>query len=464
MGDTTIETRSGIVETLGAKCANGIQKWLPEPFLFAVILTVLAALLSITLTNQDPGEMVEHWYSGFWNLLGFSMQMVLILITGYVLAHAPIVRSGLSWVSDLPRSGAQAIVLVAVISLVLAWINWGFGVIIGALLAREVGKRAYANGVAVHYPLLCTAGYVGLGVSWHWGPSSSAPLISATPGHLFENLIGIVPTGETIFSSYAIWLLLLSLVYVPLVLYLMAPKTADRCRGIEHWLPEVTADSEADTNTQERQHSLQSFAEKLNNNRAVGAIVAIFGLGYVVNHFLSGGSLDINIVNFTLLMLGLGLFLRPQIYSASLNDAMRLSGGIVLQFPFYGGIMGMIGGSGLAVIMADWLIQVASAESLPVMVWLAAGVVNLFVPSGGGEWVVLGETIIRASQELGVPIGKSIIAFGTGDAWTNLFQPFWAIALLGVTGMKARDMFGYCVFLMIAMAPFLAALLTWLPY
>jgi short-chain fatty acids transporter len=312
--------------------------------------------------------------------------------------------------------------------------------------------------------VLCTAGYAGLGVSWHWGLSGSAPLLSATKGHVFEKLIGVVPTANTIFSSYAIWLMILSLIFVPLIMYLIAPKSADRCRGIEHWLPDAVKAGGPAGQAAASVPGKGNFADSINNSRIIGGLIALMGIIYIVMHFRGGGTLNLNIVNFTFLIVGMALYLRPYQYLVAFYDAVRAAAGVILQFPFYAGIMGMISLSGLAVIMAGWLINIANPTTFPMMAWLASGLVNLFVPSGGGEWAVLGETLIRAGQNLGVPIGKTIIAYGTGDAWTNLFQPFWAIALLGITGMRARDMFGYCITLMFALVPFFAILLTWLPY
>ncbi len=450
-----------VIERTGAAVAGNVQKWLPDPFLFAILLTFIALVMGMIFADQSPEQMVRHWYRGFWALLTFAMQMTLILITGYVLAHAPFVRPALDWLADLPRTGPQGVVLVTLLSLVFAWVNWGFGLVVGAIMAMEVAKRAYAKGIPVHYPVLCTAGYAGLGVSWHWGPSGSAPLLSATKGHFFEKLIGVIPTSETIFSSYALWLFVLSLIYVPLIMYLITPRSAARCRGIEHWVPDAVKKSRAAETTPTARRSV---ADAINNSRIIGGLIALMGIVYIVMHFYGGGTLDLNIVNFTFLTVGIALFLRPYAYLDAFYDASKAAGGVILQFPFYAGIQGMIQFSGLGVIMAGWLISVASPTTLPMMAWLASGFVNLFVPSGGGEWAVLGETLIRAGQQLNVPIGKMIIAYGTGDAWTNLFQPFWAIALLGITGMRARDMFGYCIVLLLALAPFFAILLTWLPY
>ncbi len=456
------ETAPSALERAGQRIAGNVQKWLPDPFLFAILLTFIALVMGMVFADQTAEKMVRHWYAGFWKLLAFAMQMTLILVTGYVLAHAPFIRPTLDRIADLPKTGGQAVVLVTLLALVFGWINWGFGLIVGAVMAVEVGKRAHAKGIPVHYPVLCTAGYAGLGVSWHWGLSGSAPLLSATKGHVFEKLIGVVPTSSTIFSSYAIWLMILSLIFVPLVMYLIAPKSAAHCRGIEHWLPEAVKGGAATAAPAATTGS--GIADKINNSRIIGGLIALMGIIYILMYFGGGGTLNLNIVNFTFLIVGLALYLRPYQYLLAFYDAVRAAAGVILQFPFYAGIMGMISLSGLAVIMAGWLINIANPTTFPMMAWLASGLVNLFVPSGGGEWAVLGETLIRAGQNLGVPVGKTIIAYGTGDAWTNLFQPFWAIALLGITGMRARDMFGYCITLLIALVPFFAILLTWLPY
>lgn len=460
--NTAAESRPSALERAGERVAGNVQKWLPDPFLFAILLTFIAFIMGMVFADQTAPKMIRHWYTGFWKLLAFAMQMTLILVTGYVLAHAPFIRPTLDRIADLPKTGGQAVVLVTLLALIFGWINWGFGLIVGAVMAVEVGKRAHAKGIPVHYPVLCTAGYAGLGVSWHWGLSGSAPLLSATKGHVFEKLTGIVPTSSTIFSSYAIWLMILSLIFVPLVMYLIAPKSAAHCRGIEHWLPEAVKGGAATAAPTAATGS--SIADKINNSRIIGGLIALMGIIYILMYFGGGGTLNLNIVNFTFLIVGLALYLRPYQYLLAFYDAVRAAAGVILQFPFYAGIMGMISLSGLAAIMAGWLISIASPTTFPMMAWLASGLVNLFVPSGGGEWAVMGETLIRAGQDLGVPIGKTIIAYGTGDAWTNLFQPFWAIALLGITGMRARDMFGYCITLLIALVPFFAILLTLLPY
>ena len=462
MTTAAVASQPGAIERIGDRVAVNVQKWLPDPYLFAILLTFLAFVMGLVFAGQTPAQMVRHWYGGFWQLLTFAMHMALILITGYVLAQHPAIHRILRTVAGWPKTGGQAVVLVALVGLVFAWINWGFGLVLGAVMAREVAIECERRGIPVHYPVLCTAGYSGLGVTWHWGLSGSATLLSATPKHAFESLIGVVPTSVTIFSGYALIMTVLALIYVPIILYLIAPKSADRCRGISHWDREAMARSDAKS---EAARGDGSIAEAINNSRIVGGLISIMALVFLVFHFvLDRKGLDLNIVIFVFLSLGLVLYLRPASYLQAFGEATPAAAGVLLQFPFYAGIMGMISLSGLGVIMAGWLINVATPGTFPVLAWLASGLVNIFVPSGGGEWAVLGETLLRAGKELGVPAGKTIIAFATGDAWTNLFQPFWAIALLGITRMTARDMFGYCIMLLVALVPFFGILLWLLPY
>lgn len=454
--------KQGFMEAIGHRISGNVQKWLPNPFLFAIILTFIAYIMGITIASQSPMEMVKHWYSGFWNLLTFAMQMVLILVTGYVLAYHAYTRRIIRALARVPSTGRQAAVLVAIVAMVLSWINWGLGLIVGAIMARETARQAYFKKIPVHYPVLCAAGYTGLGVVWHWGLSASAPLLSATKDHIFADLIGIIPSSETIFSGYGLILSILSVFFVSAVIYFLSPRSPERCRGIDYYVPDAIREEEKIT---EEQEQLISVADKINSSKVIGGLLALMGLTYIVFYFVvEGKGLNLNIVNFTFLFVGLALYMSPKSYMDNFYDAVKSSAGIILQFPFYAGIMGMISLSGLGVIMAGWLVHISSAGTFPIMTWLTGGLVNLFVPSGGGEWTVVGETILRAAQQLEVPIGKTIMAYAVGDAWTNLFQPFWAIPLLGITGMRARDIFGYCITLLFALVPFLAIVLTVIPY
>jgi short-chain fatty acids transporter len=448
-------------------------------FLFALILSYIVFIGGIIIQGAGPFQMVQYWYQGFWSLLTFMMQMVLILVTGYVVAYHPYVQRGLSWLTELPQSGAQAVVMVGVVAMIVSWIQWGLGLIVGAVLAREMGRTAKERNLSVHYPLLCVAGYMGMGLTWHWGLSSSAALLLNTPGNIFIEqgiLNSLVPTTATIFSTYALSLTVLAIIYAAICLYLLSP-TEDRTVGITEFVPERQLDGStttaADGGTAGEHEPDESddsgeptIGDRINNSRLIGGTIALVGVVMTIYVFATQGlgALNLNVMNFAFMFIGLALFTRPDAYQDQFYEAITATGGIVLQFPFYAGIMGMMNSSGLTTTIADAILQIATPATFPAIAWITAGIINIFVPSGGGEFTVIGPAIINAAQQLGVPVGQATIAYAVGDAHTNLFQPFWALPLLGITGVRARDMFGYAVTMLILLIPFLAIALTVIPY
>jgi short-chain fatty acids transporter len=329
-------------------------------------------------------------------------------------------------------------------------------------MAREMARNAHERGMAVHYPVLCAAGYSGLGLIWHWGLSGSAPLLSNVPGHFLEEVIGLVPANETIFSSYGIFNSLLILVFAIVICYLLHPRSAERCRGIEEYAPQYLKEEAA-----AEKPKLVTIADKIENNRWLAIITACLGIGAMVWWFGTKGfmkGIDLDSVNFCIIAIGLMLYRNPIAYVRAVYRGASAVGGIILQFPFYAGIQGVMVHSELAVTLANALARVATPFTMPVIAWLIAGFVNLFIPSGGGEWMTVGNTVMLAAKNIGAPFGQTVMAYAAGDAWTNMFNPFWAIALLGITGVRARDMFGYCIAIMIiAIIPY-ALGLTFIPY
>lgn len=464
MAEKKVPKKAGVppLEAMGHGIARNVERWMPDPFLFAIILVFIIFILGMIIERQNPYAMMEFMYKGFWGFLAFAMQMCLILVAGYAIAVNPRVRAVITWLCGLPRNGKQAVALIAFIALVLAWVNWGLGLVVGAYLAREMGRQAYFRKIPMHYPVLAVAGYSGLGLTWHWGLSASAPLLSTVEGHFLEKIIGVIPVNLTIFSSYALFNTLFVIVVGIIVLYLLHP-SPDRCRGIEQYAPHLI---EAEEVKVEKRKAV-TFADKIENSPWIALFMLVMMVGAMVWWFGTKGfmkGLDLNSVNFCFILVGLLLYMNPIEYVRAIVRGAAVVGGIILQFPFYAGIQGMMMHSGLAVTFAGWLTRLATPLTLPVICWFIGGVVNLFIPSGGGEWMTIGETMSRTSMALGVPAGKTIIAYAAGDAWTNLFQPFWAIALLAITSLRARDIFGYCIALMIlAIVPF-ALGLTFIPY
>ena len=456
------------VQKLGEVIADFVERWMPNPFLFAIILTYVAALAAWWSEGSSAAEIAVAWYSGFWVLLTFAMQMVIILVTGFVVAYHPIVKRGILRLVRLPRNGRQAVVLVGAGSMLTGWISWGLGLIFGAILAREMGKVAHRRSMAVHYPLLAVAGYMGMSLTWGWGMSSSAGLLQATDNNIFMQM-GIVdrviPASEWVFHSYPLILTALALLYGCLMLYLLAPPDRN-CRGIARYLPDE-ADAE-DAHPPAPAIARPSPADRINHSRILGGIIALTGVVMLGREFVTDpmGALDLNVFNFGFLMVGMLLYISPSRYQDEFNDAVKGSAGIILQFPFYAGIVGIMTGTGLVDTMTQSLLDISAAnpDVFPVVTWITGGVLNVFVPSAGSEWAIVGGPMMQAGAELGVPHGQTIAAYAVGDAHTNLFNPFWAIPLLAITGLRARDMFGYGITMMILLVPFIAVALYLLPY
>lgn len=470
------------VQKFGQAMSARVERWMPSPFLFAIILTYLAAVAAFLSEGAGPTDLALSWFGGFWDLLQFAMQMVLILVTAFVVAYHPRVKAVIDRLIRIPNSGRQSVLLVGFVSMVTGWISWGLGLIVGAIFAREMGEFADKKGMAVHYPLLCVAGYMGMSLTWHWGLSSSAGLLMNTPGNVFieQGVVdAVISTTETIFHPYALTLTAASIVYALIVLYLLSPPTANS-RGISEYVDiddeeaMEQADLETETSSSEESgvvadggtDSQPTPADRINNNKILGGVIALTGVAVTGYTFLTEGlgALDLNVLNFGFLMVGLALYTSPIDYLDEFYGAIESSAGIILQFPFYAGIIGIMTGTGLVNTITDYLISIATPQTYPVIAWITAGILNIFVPSGGGEWTIIGGSMLEAGAALGVEPGHTIMAYAVGDAHTNLFQPFWAIPLLAITGMRARDMFGYAITMLILLTPYLAAILFVLPY
>ncbi|WP_459882468.1 short-chain fatty acid transporter [Halorubrum gandharaense] len=486
------------IQRFGQGMSQRVERWMPSPFLFAIILTYVAAVAAFLSEGAGAVEIATSWYGGFWDLLEFAMQMVLILVTAFVVAYHPWVKSGIDRLIRVPNNGTQAVLLVGGVAMVTGWISWGLGLIVGAIFAREMGELADRKGMAVHYPLLCVAGYLGMSLTWGWGMSSSAALLQATEGNIFMEqgvVDGVIGATQTIFHPYALTLTVVSLVYALILLYLLNPPEENRF-GISRYVdidggdeelvekqdldtgkavdeePDVVADGghpddvAADGGDNPRDDDGSDPADKINNSKVLGGIIALTGIGLTINAFMTQGldALDLNVLNFGFIAVGLALYTSPIDYLEEFYDAVESSAGIILQFPFYAGIIGIMTGTGLVDTITEFLLSIATPATYPVIAWITAGVLNVFVPSAGGEWTIIGGPMMEAGQELGVENGQTIMAYAVGDAHTNLIQPFWAIPLLAITGMRARDMFGYAITMMILLTPYLAVILYVLPY
>ncbi|MGB2260352.1 MAG: short-chain fatty acid transporter [Porticoccaceae bacterium] len=413
-----------------------MQRWLPDTFVIAIILTAVVFLTGMFVQGQGIGAMADHWGNGVWKLLGFSMQMVLILVLGTVLAMSRPVKAALRAIAQRASTPAQGILLVTLASMLALWVNWGFGLVVGALLAREVASHVKNS----HFPLLIAAAYSGL-LIWHSGLSGSIPLkiASASDDALSQLLNGqSVPLLETIFAWQNIAIIIALAISLPILNILMMPDKNSRLGLTIEEEPEPAVDLTA-----------MSPAEKLEHYPIINYLLVALAAVYLFGFFSSGRSVSLNEINLCLLLAGLALHINPRNYLNAMSSAIGTSSGIILQFPLYAGVMGMMVGSGLAAEMSQWFVDVSTAQSFPVITFLSAGVVNFFVPSGGGQWAVQAPIVVPAAAELGVPLSKAAMAVAWGDAWTNMIQPFWALPLLALSGLNLRQIMGYCVVILL---------------
>ena len=440
-------------------CVKLVQRFLPEPFIFAVILTIIAFLVAMPVCRQTPLEVIEHWGGGVWSLLAFAMQMALVLVCGSALAAAPSVKKGISALAGLPKTPAGAIALVTGISAVACWLNWGFGLIVGVIFAKEIARKLRG----VDYRLLIASAYSGF-VVWHAGISGSIPLTMATPGSGLKEITrgalqNPVPISQTVLDPHNIIMVVLVIAALVLVNSLMHPK-AGQVISVDPLLLQEEPEKPA--------VKPDTPAEKMENSRLLSWIIALLGLSYVViKLFFRGGSLDLNTVILIFLFLGIILHKTPLAYVNAFTKSASGAAGILLQFPFYAGIMGILMGTGksgicLGTVISDGFINISTPTSYPLFTFLCAAILNMFVPSGGGHWAIQAPIMFTAGADLGVDPGLTGMAIAWGDAWTNLIQPFWAIPALAIAKLNAKDIMGFCLIaLFVSGAIICAGLLVW---
>lgn len=458
---SNVKKKRGFIESLANASTMVMQKFLPDAYIFAVILTIIVFIASLIATKQNFISIVGHWGKGVWSLLAFSMQMVLVLVTGHVLALSPPFKKLLDHLSNIPKTPAQGIALVSIISYTACILNWGFGLIIGAIYAKEIAKKVKA----IDYRLLIASAYSGF-VLWHAGFSGSVPLViaggdlSATGGSLTE----AVPVSQTLFSSYNIFIVVGMWILLPIINVLMHPKNEEDVFVIDPNL--IKEDVEVKKITKE-DFKKMTPAEKLENGCFINYILAFIGFVYIVYYFVNSAKqgkfdLNLNIVNLIFLMLGVFLHRTPRSLLDAFVEASKGASGIILQFPLYAGIMGIMTGASaegvsLASIISNFFVNISTVKTFPLFTFLSAGIVNLFVPSGGGQWVVQGPIMMPAGLEIGVDPAKTAMCIAYGDSWTNMIQPFWALPALGLAKLGARDIMGYTLIVLIVSGLVIAA-------
>lgn len=415
-----------------------MRHFLPDAYLFAILLTFLSAILALVFTGAGFTKLITTWGDGIYGIIAFAFQMILILVTGHCLALTPAVNRILVAIAAAGETPVKAGMIVAFAAAICSWLNWGFGLVVGGLLALEIAKRSRA----VDFPFLIASAYSGF-VIWHQGLSGSIPLVIATSKHaqnFIEKMTGaVVPVSQSIFQPFNLVPAILLVVTLPILMAMIRPKDEEAIPIPTEKLSEIAA-GPASTALPEN----PTLAERIDHSYTINMIFGLMGLVYLYYHFSTKGfDLNLNIVIFIFFIAGVILHGKPINYIRAVNTAIKGAGGIALQFPLYGGIQGIMIGTGLAKVIAGWFVALSSAETFYLFQFWAAGVINMFIPSGGGQWAAQGPITMEAAKMMGIDATRSAMMVAWGDQWTNMIQPFWALPLLGLAGLSARDIMGY---------------------
>lgn len=445
--------------SLSEKFIRAFQRILPSPLAIAIILSLFTLLLAQILTKPasvSQGkyfiQLVTSWESGLWDSSGgglyFAFQMMLILVLGHILALTPLAGKLINTLTKYCTNTANSAVIVALGAMSLGMINWGLGLIFGAIIARKVGEKFAAENKPLNYGIVGAAAYATM-MTWHGGLSGSATTKSMEEGYIpammvnmgFEgNFPNNVSFNETIGSGMNIFLSLFTILSVTLLLYFLGK------RNKQEQIPDLKPQQSDETKS--TPVNLKG-AEKLDYSKIFGIGLGVAFLSYGIYQAItyegssSLGFIQLNFINFMFLGLSLALHQNLNNFSRALETSIGDISGILIQFPLYFGILAIMNNSGLIELFSDSITSIATEKTLPLYTFFSAGVVNFFVPSGGGQWAIQGPIIIQTTMQIGADLPKNILAMAYGDQLTNMLQPFWALPLLGITKLKPYQLLPY---------------------
>lgn len=434
-----------------SSCVYVFERVMPDPFVIVILLTVVVALCALVFAPKGTPEVIlSGWYKGIFGIFTFAFQMVLVLVTGYALASAPVIKAGLRAVSRLAVGPCSAVVLVFVVGAIATFLNWGFGLVVGALLSKQVARK-----VRVDFAWLVAAAYSSW-VLWAFtGMSSSIALSIASAGNplniVEQHTHAIVPLSHTVFATWNLLAGAVAMILIPAVFVLMRPAAKDVIAANADLLE--AEEAAADAGNDARSHT---FAGALERSHLCALVFVVAGAAYLATHWMRQGvSLDINTVIFIFLLAGLCLHGTSRRYVNAVTEAAKVTGPMLLQYPFYGGIMGIMGATGLAEVVAHAYIHVASGTTLPFLSYLASGLITLFIPSGGGHWAVQGPFTIPAAMHLGASLPGTSMAIAAGEMAGSLLQPFWAIPVVAIAGVGVQRVLGFTLVIFLTAGSFL---------
>ncbi len=451
------DERPGALARFALAMTAWTERWVPDAFVFALVATVVVVAAALATTPTGVLEVADIWGSGFWELIPFTMQMALVIITGYVLASSPPMGRLIRWLASVPTTGRGAVAWVTLFALVSSWFNWGFSLAFSAVLVRQVARRM----PAVDYRALAAASVLGLGSIWAQGLSGSAALQMASPGALQPRIReivaaqGVVPDGiiglsHTIFLWQSLVSVLIEIVVVVAVMWLATPPPERSCTARDLG---IALDDEQ---TPPAPGALTP-GTWLEHSRLLSLFIAGLGFVYLFRYFARAAeplnALTLNVVNLAFLLAGVLLHGTPARLLHAVRVATPSVWGVILQYPFYAGIAAVITGTHLSRDLANAFVSVSTPATYPMVVAIYSAVLGVFVPSGGSKWVVEAPYVMDAAHALRVHLGWVVASYDLGEALANLVQPFWMLPVLGVLGLKARDIMGYTFVVFVVLTP-----------
>ena len=422
---------------LSKKFQFAADRIIPDSFVFCVILTLLAFIASLALTPSGPEKIVLGWYNGLWTMIAFAFQMSFMVVCCGAAAKAPLVEKFLSRAAQIPKTPSAAMVLLLVFGFVSSLINWAFSTILTPIFAMQLSR----NVKGLHFPLMIAAGYTTMVLGQTWCPSASLYALVATKGHFMEKSIGTFSQDVTVYNpvnTVLFFILVATVIFLGVFTRPPENEVIMYNPGVEEKVVAVKEEAEV------------TLADKMNGSRILMLIIGAAGLFVIGDSIMKKGimkSLDFNFVIFLFLTLNAFLYNTPKKFVDAFKDTMRSASEVMLQFPFYGGIMGMMMASGLGKVLADFLIRIASQDTIYMYSFLSAAFVNLFIPSQGGQWIVQGPILMEAGKAMNANLPLIMNAFVAGDEVTNLLQPLYVIPALALVGMKLKEVWGFMAFI-----------------
>ncbi len=441
-----------------ARFANALaaaaERFVPSAFAIAILLTLFTFGAAAALAGATPSTIVVAWGRGFWTLSPFAMQMALVVLTGYLVAAAPVTDRLFAALAQHCGSPPRAVALMAGVSMSLAWVHWGLSLVGTAMFVRHVARAQ----PRVDFRLLVASAYLGMGTTWHAGLSGSVPLLMAAPGHFLESTTGLVPLSSTTFTPFNLILCAVVAVAMIALTYWMHPAadqavvvSATALDGLERFTPPPVPPR-------------PSFASWCDHGPwlplALGGTGAVWLAWYVA---ATGAQLTLDVLNFTFLMIAVLLHRSVASLMAAGEQGARLLAGVVLQFPLYAGMYGVIEGTGLARVLGEAVASSATADSLPLLLYWYSSLLNYFVPSGGSKWALEAPFLIDAATRLGVGTDRVVLAYAWGDMASNLIQPFWALPLLAAARLGFRDILGYAAVAFLVISAIVSVAFWYMP-